>query len=257
MPGGLFITLEGGDGSGKSTQVRSLQGRLQRRGISVFTVREPGGTSLGDSLRQILKFSDVSLTPEAELLLFNASRAQLVREVIQPYLSQSYVVISDRFTDSTLAYQGYGRGIALDQVEAVNNTATTGLRPDLTILLDIPPEEGLKRGLTVGERFEWGSAGGHQDSGLGQGAFHFGLPGLEEQQSVAAGANAKSHFMRALAQEEIMDFHRRVRQGYLELAKREPERWYTIDAMLAQRKVSNLVWQRVESMLPASGQVKA
>ncbi len=256
MPGGLFITFEGGDGSGKSAQVRSLQGRLQRRGISALTVREPGGTSLGDSLRQLLKFSDVSMTPEAELLLFNASRAQLVSEVIRPALEKGEVVVSDRFTDSTLAYQGYGRGIALDQVEAVNNTATTGLMPDLTILLDIPPEEGLKRGLTVGERFEWGSAGGHQDSGLGQGAFHFGLPGLEEKQSVAAAANAKSHFMRGLAREDIMDFHRRVRQGYLELARREPERWYTIDAMLAQRKVSDLIWQRVGSMLPTAGQAK-
>ena len=253
---GLFITFEGGESSGKSTQVRSLQERLRYRGIPGRAVREPGGTRLGNSLRELLKFSDIPLTPETELMLFNASRAQLVSEVIRPALERGEVVISDRFTDSTLAYQGYGRGLPLDKVEAVNSAATTGIKPDLTILLDIPPEEGLKRDLTVGERFEWGSAGGHQDSGLGQGAFHFGLPGLEEQQSVAAGANAKSHFMRALAQEEIMDFHRRVRQGYLELAKREPERWYTIDAMLAQRKVSNLVWQRVESMLPTARQVK-
>ena len=256
MPGGLFITFEGGDGSGKSAQVESLVNRLRRRKASVTTVREPGGTQLGTLLRQVLKFSTAPRSSEAELLLFNASRAQLVSEVIRPALEKGRVVVSDRFTDSTLAYQGYGRGVSLEYVEAVNNVATTGVRPDLTILLDIPPEEGLKRSLTVGERFEWGSAEGSATPEAEQGAFHFVLPGLEGERSVAAEAIAEGSFTRGPEQEQVMEFHRRVRQGYLELAHREPERWHTIDALLSKRKISQLVWQRVESMLPTAGQAK-
>ena len=111
MPVGLFITLEGGDGSGKTTQLEALASRLRQRNIAVTTVREPGGTQLGVLLRQVLKFSTAPRTPEAELLLFNASRAQLVSEVIGPALERGDVVISDRFADSTVAYQGYGRAL--------------------------------------------------------------------------------------------------------------------------------------------------
>ncbi|MBI2855863.1 MAG: dTMP kinase, partial [Chloroflexi bacterium] len=113
MAKGLLITFEGGEGSGKSTQVKSLLGRLQSRHIPARAVREPGGTPLGDKLRQLLKFSDIPLSPAAELLLFNASRAQLVTQVIRPALERGEVVLCDRFADSTTAYQGYGRGISL------------------------------------------------------------------------------------------------------------------------------------------------
>ena len=153
---GLFITLEGGEGSGKSTQVRSLRDRLKRHNVPVTTVREPGGTPLGNRLRRLLKFSPVPLTPEAELLLFNASRAQLVTDVIRPALERSEVVLCDRFTDSTLAYQGYGRGISLESIEAVNRAATDGLKPGLTIFLDLSPEEGMRRRSTTRDRFESG-----------------------------------------------------------------------------------------------------
>jgi dTMP kinase len=156
MPTGLFITLEGGEGSGKSTQVRSLARRIQKRNVPVTTVREPGGTPLGNRLRRLLKFSTVSLTPEAELLLFNASRSQLVTDVMRPALERGEVVLCDRFTDSTLAYQGFGRGIATDSVEAVNNLATGGLVPDLTIFLDLSPEEGMGRRSATRDRFEQG-----------------------------------------------------------------------------------------------------
>jgi dTMP kinase len=156
MATGIFITLEGGEGSGKSTQVRSLTRRLQKGNVSVTTVREPGGTSLGNRLRRLLKFSTVPLTPEAELLLFNASRAQLVTDVMRPALERGEVVLCDRFTDSTIAYQGYGRGISLDSVKAVNNIATGGLVPNLTIFLDLSPEEGMRRRSTTMDRFEQG-----------------------------------------------------------------------------------------------------
>ena len=157
MPPGLFITFEGGEGSGKSTQVRLLKKRLQRRRIPVTVVKEPGGTPLGDRLRYLLKFSDLPLTPEAELLLFNGSRAQLVSEVIRPAMEKSEVVLCDRFADSTVAYQGYGRGLSLETVEAVNNAATGGLKPNLTVFLDLAPEDGLARQTTNGDRFERGA----------------------------------------------------------------------------------------------------
>ena len=312
MPGGLFITFEGGDGSGKSTQVKSLRERLRHLRIPTKDVREPGGTSFGDSLRLLLKFSNIPLTPEAELWLFNASRAQLVSEVIKPRLEQGHVVISDRFTDSTLAYQGYGRGLSLDKVRTVNNAAINGVEIALTILLDIPPEEGLKRQLTVRERFEWGTPKTLRRSateiselqaylpGLVQGppllwpspvgesqivrsswpasgqllGFETGaaedtsiltgeesgsqayLPGLELEHAPLEEFVMTGSFVHEQVPEEVMDFHRRVRQGYLELAKREPERWFTIDARLSPQEVSDLIWQRVESMLPASGRVK-
>ena len=157
MPPGLFITIEGGEGSGKSTQIKLLQRRLQRRRVAVTVVREPGGTPLGDRLRRLLKFSDIPLSPEAELLLFNASRVQLVTDVIRPALDRGEVVLCDRFADSTVAYQGYGRSIPLEQVEAVNDAATGGLKPHLTIFLDMPPEDGLGRQTTTGDRFDRGA----------------------------------------------------------------------------------------------------
>ncbi len=139
-----FIVFEGGDGSGKSTQARSLLRRLRRRGAKVLRTHEPGGTLLGQSLRRLLK-SGETMTPISELLLFEAARAQLVQQVIRPFLEQGGVVIADRFTSSTVAYQGYGRGLDRELIERLNREATGGLEPDLTVLLDLPVETALAR----------------------------------------------------------------------------------------------------------------
>lgn len=142
----LFITFEGGEGSGKSVQAKELYRRLSQLVIPVVLTHEPGGTLFGKKLGRWLKWAQgTDISPLTELLLFNASRAQLVAEVIQPSLKSGKVVISDRYADSTTAYQGYGRRLDLDTVKAANSAATQGLKPDLTILLDIPAEEGLDR----------------------------------------------------------------------------------------------------------------
>lgn len=133
-----LITFEGADGAGKSTQVRELSRRLDERGISALTLREPGGTGLGERVRSLLKDPDVDVSPMSELLLFSAARAELVRERVAPALATGRVVILDRFTDSTLAYQGVGRGLGADVVQRVNAIATGGLVPDLTIHLELP-----------------------------------------------------------------------------------------------------------------------
>ena len=142
----LFITFEGGEGSGKSVQVRALYRRLLRLAVPVLLTHEPGVTSLGKKIARWLKWGqDMGISPMAELLLFNASRAQLVTEVIRPSLESGKVVICDRYADSTTAYQSYGRGLDLAMVKAVNHAAIQGLNPDLTVLLDIPVETGLAR----------------------------------------------------------------------------------------------------------------
>ena len=154
MKNGIFVTLEGCEGSGKSLQSRSVKSALEKKGMVVNLVREPGGTLLGDKLRNLLKFGKFPLRPEAELLLFNASRVQLVEEKITPFLRRGEIVICDRFTDSTLAYQGYGRGLALTLVDEINSLATNNLVPDLTVLLDIDPELGINRNASKKDRFE-------------------------------------------------------------------------------------------------------
>jgi len=142
----LFITFEGGDGSGKSTQAELLYQKLQTVGTPALLTREPGGTPLGERIADLLKWSKaIEMTPVAELLLFNASRAELVDTVIKPALESGTVVICDRFTDSTIAYQHYGRGIPLSTVLEVNAAATGGLKPDLTILVDVPVLVGFGR----------------------------------------------------------------------------------------------------------------
>jgi dTMP kinase len=152
---GLFITFEGGEGCGKSTQSRLLLKKFEQQNIPVVLTHEPGGTALGNELRKALKRKRGSfISPQAELFLVAASRAQLVAEVIRPALEEGRVVICDRFTYSTLVYQGYGRGLELRFVETVNNMATGNLKPDLTILLDISPEQGLARKRSLRDRFE-------------------------------------------------------------------------------------------------------
>jgi dTMP kinase len=142
----LFITFEGVEGCGKSTQSQFLYRRLKKLGIPSILIHEPGITALGKKITRLLKWSkEINISPISELLLFNASRAQLIEEVIKPALEEGKVVICDRYADSTTAYQGYGRGLDFSVVSAVNRIATQGLAPDLTILLDVPVEKGLRR----------------------------------------------------------------------------------------------------------------
>ena len=140
----MFITFEGGEGSGKSTQARYLNRRLSREGIPTLLTHEPGGTPWGIKARRWLKWS-ASLPPPTELLFFELARAFLVSEAIRPGLEAGRTVICDRYTDSTIAYQGYGRGVDVNLISTINNMATEGLKPDLSILLDISPERGLAR----------------------------------------------------------------------------------------------------------------
>jgi len=201
----LFITFEGGEGSGKSVQARALCRRLSRLAIPAILTHEPGVTSLGRKIAHWLKWGkDIGISPLAELMLFNASRAQLVNEVILPNLQSGKVIICDRYADSTIAYQSYGRGLDLTMVKAVNEAAVQGVKPDLTILLDMPVEAGLAR---------------KKDK----------KPDRFEQENIT--------------------FHRRVRQGYLELARAKPDRWLVIDAAKSKEAIAEIIWQKVSQLL--------
>ena len=160
----LFITFEGGEGSGKSLQTRALQRKLNRLGIPVVLVHEPGSTPLGERLTRLLKWGQsANISPLTELLLFNASRAQLLDEVVWPALKAGKIVICDRYADSTIAYQGYGRKIDIDTIKNINDVATGGLKPDLTVLLDIPVSEGFARKTSQApDRFEKEAQAFHQ-----------------------------------------------------------------------------------------------
>ena len=160
---GLFITFEGGEGCGKSTHSRLLLKKLEQRNIPAVLTREPGGTTLGDELRRALKKRRGSfISPHAELFIVAASRAQLVATLIRPALQEGKVVICDRFTHSTMVYQGYGRGLDFTAIQMVNNMATRNLNPDLIILLDISPEQGLARKRSLKDRFEMENSSFHQ-----------------------------------------------------------------------------------------------
>ncbi len=148
----MFITLEGPDGSGKSTQAGLLVNFLRQRGSSVLATREPGGTAIGDQVRSVLSnLENTAMHPRTEILLFQASRAQLVEQVIRPQLARRGIVVCDRYADSTLAYQGYGHQVDMARLRAIVEFATGGLKPDLTLLLDIDVEEGLRRRTKSGE----------------------------------------------------------------------------------------------------------
>lgn len=189
---GFFITFEGVEGSGKSTQMEMLKGYLEARGEDVLALREPGGTLLGEKVRGILlNSSDEPVDPMAELFLYEACRAQVVANVIRPALKSGRTVICDRFTDSTLAYQGYARGLPLDAVREMNERATGGLAPGLTILIDLSPEEGLKRA--------WARINGKRGS-------------LEDR-----------------FEKESVLFHKKVREGYLKIAESESTRVRVVD----------------------------
>ena len=205
----LFITFEGGEGCGKSTQAKELYRRLSELSIPVVLTHEPGGTPLGEKIASWLKEGhDMNISPLTELMLFNASRAQLIYNVIKPALEGGQVVICDRYADSTTVYQGYGRGLDLAMVRTTNDAATGGLKPNLTVLLDAPVETGLGRKRDREDRFE----------------------------------------------QETIAFHQRVRQGFLELAAGEPERWMVIDTAKPKEAVSEIIWQRVSKMLPGRGE---
>ncbi len=201
---GTLVTLEGGEGSGKSTQAEALAALMREQDYTVVLTREPAGTELGDIVKGIFQ-RGVAVTPESELFLFGAARAQHVRDVIRPALERGEVVLCDRYTDSTLAYQGHGRGLSLDHVRAVNHIATRGLPPHFTILLDIPPETGLARK-------------DHERLGDSIG-------------------------------KESLEFHQRVREGYLELARREPKRFAVVDASLPRERVTEAAWKDLQRFL--------
>lgn len=200
---GFFITLEGPEGSGKSTQVRLLADTLRKRGYDVLLTAEPGGDAVAQEIRAIVLHGKAEIVPEAELLLYLAARAQHVRHIINPALDEGKIVISDRYADSSFAYQGYGRGIDIESLRCLNDFATGGLKPDLTILLDVPVELGLKR---------------QQD---------------------------RNRF-----EAESVEFHQRVRNGFLELAKQEPDRWVIINASKEIEEVESLVIKVLEARFP-------
>ncbi|MDX1416726.1 MAG: dTMP kinase [Candidatus Promineifilaceae bacterium] len=184
----MFITFEGPEGSGKSSQIGRLQTFIEARGFQVVATREPGGTAIGDQIRDCLHdVNNKEMISVTEFLLYSASRAQLIREIIQPALNQGKIVLCDRFADSSIAYQGFGRGLDLNRLRQITEFATSGLKPDLTFLLDIDVERGLSRRVI----------------------------GNDEMNRLDL---------------EAVAFHKRVREGYHQLAQAEPERWCIIDA---------------------------
>ena len=207
---GFFITIEGPEGSGKSTQSRLLAEYLQGRGDNVLHTREPGGTEIGDQIREILhSLANTAMVPAAELLLYSAARAQIVVEVIRPALEAGKIVLSDRYADSTIAYQGYGRQLDLALVKRITEFVTGGLKPDLTFFIDVAVDQGLQRrkeGRTHGEEF---------------------------------------NRMDSLSRE----FYDRVRAGYLEMVREDPERWVNIDGSKGIERVQDELRLRTDTAL--------
>ncbi len=207
MDRGIFITFEGIDGSGKTTQLRLLADRLRSAGRDVVEAVEPGGTEIGRQIRAILLDGrNTQLTPRAELLLYFASRAQNVEEVIRPALAAGQIVLCDRFTDSTLVYQGYGRGLGAEVVLTLDQIACQGLQPDLTVFVDIDLDESLDR---------------------------------------ARGRNFTSSSSETRLDDESREFHKRVRDAYLALAAREAHRFIVIDGAASVEEVAGRVWKEV------------
>jgi dTMP kinase len=206
-----FITFEGPDGSGKTTQLLILHRYLVRAGWPVLLVREPGGTAIGDQIRAVLHDTrNVSMLPNAEVLLYSASRAQLVGQVIRPALEGGSVVLCDRYAEATMAYQGYGHGLDLELLKAITAFATGGLRPDLILYLDIEIEEGLRR----------------------------------KRSSFQAGQGEWNR----MDQKEL-DFHQRARAGYLQMVAAEPERWFVLDATRSIASLQHSIRRRVKHLL--------
>jgi len=209
---GKFITFEGIEGSGKSTQITLLASYLKSIGIGVRQTREPGGTQIGDQVRKILlNPANTGLVPAAELLLYAASRVQHLQEVILPALNSGITILCDRFSDATLAYQGYGRGLDKEMIRAIDRLVTSGIRPDLTILLDIDAARGVERA---------------------------------QGRNARCGLEAEARF-----DNEAIAFHERVRQGYLTVAQGEPDRIRTVDASLSPDAVQARIRTIIDDMV--------
>jgi dTMP kinase len=209
-----FITLEGGDGTGKTTQGKILESYLTARGQSCLLTREPGGTDLGELIRRVLlEVGKEPIASPTELFLYLADRAQHVHEIIAPALERGKIVLCDRHTDSTLAYQGYGRGIDLGVLRDLNHIASRGIKPSLTFLFDCPVEVGLSRA-------------------------------AQRQSRSALGQNRQDRFER-----EKLEFHERVRTGFLELARAEPQRFRIIDASRSTGDVAQQIKSIVDREL--------
>lgn len=209
---GLFVTFEGIEGSGKTTLIQRLVDTLSYMGVNIRITREPGGSILGSSIREILLAPDnQGLSDTAELMLFAADRAQHITEVIAPALERNMIVLCDRFSDATTAYQGYGRGLPLPMIEAVDAAARQGIEPDLTVLLDLPVEVGLPRALTRNQ-----GDGGRE----------------------------------ARIDNEDKTFHERVRQGYLDLAQGAPERFLVLDATGDPARLEQQVLREIRKRFP-------
>jgi dTMP kinase len=207
MDRGIFITFEGIDGSGKTTQARLLAERLRQCGRDVVEAVEPGGTEIGRQVRAIvLDGRHTGMTPRAELLLYFASRAQNVAEVIRPALEAGKIVVCDRFTDSTLVYQGYGRGLGADVVLTLDRIACQGLQPDITVFVDIDLDESLSR---------------------------------------ARGRNLSTSSSETRFEDLAREFHQKVRDAYLEVAAREAHRFLIIDGAATVDEVAGRVWREV------------
>jgi dTMP kinase len=208
----LFITFEGVEGSGKTTQIQRLKKYLTQKGIGCKVTREPGGCLIAEKIRKILLNPDHrEMAPMTELLLYEAARAQHVIEIIKPFFEKEGVVLCDRFSDATLAYQGYGRRIDLKRIERLNHLSTQGIRPDVTFLLDCPSHVGLKRAI---------------------------------QRNRALKQEREERFER-----EEIQFHRRVRKGYLAIARREPRRVKVIDTRQGEEKVFEKIQKIIDNLL--------
>ncbi len=207
---GLFITFEGIEGSGKSTLINNVAAALRKSGLDPIVTREPGGTSLGVALRKVLLSPDMGvIEPKAELMMFAADRAQHVSELILPALEKGKIVLCDRYSDATVAYQGYGRGLPLDVIKVVDMKARDGAVPDLTVLLDLPVEKGLSR--------------------------------------VRKRNDLSKDISESRIDEEETAFHQRVRDGYLAMARIEPARFLVLDAMIDPEHLTDLVMDELRS----------
>ena len=234
----LFITFEGPEGSGKSTQARYLYDYLQNQGYPAILTREPGGTPISDAVRRlVLDGQWTSMEPTTETLLFAAARAQLVGEVVLPYLNLGGIVICDRYADSTFAYQGYGLGRNLDDLRAITRFATGGLVPHLTIFLDLAVEDGLDRKKRQRDTLR-------EQRTLQQLALP--LPHLPPPMPIE-----QEHWNRLDARE--VAYHERVRNGYMELINQDPQRWRVFDGSLEREMVAAHI---IAAVIPRLREVK-